>query len=394
MRVRSISVLCILILAVTEQVRADGPVAKMPWLHEGLLLTYSWYSAVAPGNGSDYSEDPNGDWINSATGQRYSRTVQQGTSGTGFNEATVAAIDGDKAVIAVQLFGNAGQLGNNVPVPLQGGSNFIAPVDQAGDLWMSPDKLAALHTDANTGLLVTSVPWKTDGGMINAIRVQSVSGGGYALHIFDPKTGLCLHVATAQRGTAPKNVGPGDFGQGDVSLNETDFVGKRDLVVPWANQAMPDWVGGIKALHYGGSIISRGPLPMPPNQVTMDLTANSHGLNWAQMDCVSQVVMQGAPQSAATKSEVFFGRAQFAGLWANAASLANLQQGQVLDDDPITKMKTTVTQINGNAVTIAQQNAGGEIDNQYDKTTGLLIGSSYFSVLSLQQISVQLNSRE
>jgi hypothetical protein len=39
---------------------ADGPVADMPWLHEGLSLGYAWHAAHLPGNGNEYVEDDGG----------------------------------------------------------------------------------------------------------------------------------------------------------------------------------------------------------------------------------------------------------------------------------------------------------------------------------------------
>ena len=90
---------------------ADGPIAALPWLHEGMVITYTWYSAVAPGNGSDYQEDANGDWVNSATGQHYTRSTQHGTSGSGWNQTTIAGIEKDRVVIATQSFGDAGRWG-------------------------------------------------------------------------------------------------------------------------------------------------------------------------------------------------------------------------------------------------------------------------------------------
>jgi len=45
-------------------------------------------------------------------------------------------------------------------------------------------------------------------------------------------------------------------------------------------------------------------------------------------------------------------------------------------------------------VVIAMSNAAGEIDNQYDKRTGMLMASSFYDVLSLQQKTLKFQSKE
>ena len=124
---------------------AHGPVPSLPWLHEGLVLTYTWFAAIAPGNGSYYEEDDHGDMILHSTGQRYTRHTQTGTSGSGWMQITVVCIDGDKVVLATSNFGDAGSLGRNAPVP-QGGSSAVAALRDPGDYWMDPAKLSSLRT--------------------------------------------------------------------------------------------------------------------------------------------------------------------------------------------------------------------------------------------------------
>jgi hypothetical protein len=121
----SLTVAVVIILALVgtalRSSAADGPVPTLPWLHEGLVLTFTWYAAVAAGNGSNYEEDGHGGWIDPRTGRHLSRSDQRGTSGSGWNQITIACIDGEKVVLSLSSFANAGALGNNQPVPQQGG---------------------------------------------------------------------------------------------------------------------------------------------------------------------------------------------------------------------------------------------------------------------------------
>jgi hypothetical protein len=88
-----------------------------------------------------------------------------------------------------------------------------------------------------------------------------------------------------------------------------------------------------------------------------------------------------------------FGPSEFGGLWVSTAALPQLYQGQTLDEDPVSKMRTIVSNVNDVSVTITSLNAAGQIDNQYDKRTGMLLASSFYNVLSRQQRTyrIQLN---
>jgi hypothetical protein len=69
-------------------------------------------------------------------------------------------------------------------------------------------------------------------------------------------------------------------------------------------------------------------------------------------------------------------------------------RGQVLDDDPVTKMKTSVIKANDRSVTISSINTAGEVDSQYDRHTAMLIGMGFYNVLSKHQLSVEIMSHK
>ena len=372
---------------------ANGPVPRLPWLHEGLMLTYTWYAAVAPGNGSYYEENENGDFILHSTGQRYTRMTQTGTSGRGWSQITVACIEGDRVVLASSSYADAGSLGRNAPVP-QGSTSTVGPVADPGDYWMDPAKLATLRTGATENMGVTHVAWRVADKTVDAVRVQIVHALSYSDHIYDAKTGLLIHEASSSQGAPPKLVGPGDFGRGDTTLTHNDFVSARDLSIPWAGETIPDTIANIRALHYRGSMTSHGPLPTVPNALSLDLQTVAKGHGWMQFSGRSAERVQGAPEIPPASIDIAFGLNEFGGLWIMPEALAQLRQGQVLDEDPITKMRTIVSRVDDSSVVIVSSNAAGEIDNQYDKRTGMLIGSSFYNVLSMQQRAYKLQGRE
>jgi hypothetical protein len=355
-----------------------------------MVLTNTWYAAVAPGTNSIFTEDEHGNWIDQSTGQRFVRTDRQGTSGSGWTQTTIACIDGDKVVICNQSFGDAGPLGNNAPVPLQGSTSLVASVRQAGDYWTDPASLATLHSSP-PGVGVSPLAWKIGDQTYDAIRVQTFGNGGYTDHVYDRKTGLCIHFASAARGgQVPREIAPGETAQGDLTLTHGDFVAMRDLAIPWSGQPMPDAAKQFKSLRFRGQTVSHGPLPTVPNLVTMDLQITDRGNGWVALSATSSLQMQGAPQVPSSTSQMAFGTNQFNGLWAGPAALASLREGQVLDEDPITRMRLVVGKSDGNSVTLSQSNPAGEIDSVYDTQTGMLTESSFYNVLSKQQLILRL----
>jgi len=236
-----------------------------------------------------------------------------------------------------------------------------------------------MHGDPDQGVTVSSETAKMAGQPVKAVRIQVRGAASYTDHLYDLKTGLCLHFDTS--------------GQGGQT--EGDFVAMRDLAIPWSQEPSPDWVAAVKALHYRGDIEFRGgALPQVPNVLAIDMTTASRGPGWIQLDSVLNSQMQGAPAALPSKSQIFYGRSQFAGLWAGPKALAQLKTGQVLDQDPVTQMKTFVAKVDNDSVTITSANAAGEIDSQFDKHSGILIGSGFYSVMSRQYWTVRLQSRE
>jgi hypothetical protein len=385
----------VLIFLGCSRALAAPPIAELPWLHEGLQITSTWYAAIAPGTGSSFVEDEHGNWVVAETGKTFKRSDRQGTDASGLSQVTVACIDGQNIVLVSQGYATATALGIPAPVPLQNALSFVVSPDDAPDYWMLPSKLAAMRSDPSHGISVAAVQWKLADRVIDAIRVQNVGAAGYVDHVYDRKTGGCVHFATASRGNnVPKVLAPGETPQGDLTLTQGDFVAMRDLNVPWAKQQTPAAAAAAKALHYRGSLTMLNGLPTPPSQITLDLKITDRGDGWLSAAATSQTQFQGLPPTPASTSQISCGRAQFAGLWAGPAALAQMQRGQVLDEDPLTKMRTIVAKVSDTSVVISHTNSGGQIANEYDKRSGLLTTSSFINAIARQQILVRLQARE
>ena len=206
----------------TYRLAADGPAPADPsapapaaessslaWVHEGLLLNFSWTTLVAVGTSSSFEEDEEGKWMDSA-GHRYDRSDRSGTGATGVSQVFVTCLQGDKVVLNQVGFADARPLFKDSLVPLQGSTTSLAPLKEPGDYWIEPAHLASLHSAPEPhgqGILVTPVEWKVGDRKIDAIRVLIIHGDSYSNHVFDRKTGLCLHYGSISKGIAPSSSG-------------------------------------------------------------------------------------------------------------------------------------------------------------------------------------------
>jgi hypothetical protein len=104
-------------------------------------------------------------------------------------------------------------------------------------------------------------------------------------------------------------------------------------------------------------------------------------------------MIRGQP-SPPQKGVIICGHDQYDSFFAGPAALARLQQGQVLDDDPITHVRTQVTAADGQTVTITSSSAGINMSHTFDVATGKLRSSSKTDRISHIVTTFQLDSEE
>jgi hypothetical protein len=342
------ALLCsLLALAFARVAKADN------WLHNGLTISSTWQA----GKTSPYG---------------------QATAGGGISEASIVAVDGDKVIGVITTFDDLRAMGFPDPVPTQGVIGFAGTLEQYQDYWISPVKLAAIPNDPSQGSSVAHVSWKIPTGTVDGIEWTEQTPSSYEDHVFDARTGLCYHFATrGSSGTAA----------------DGDFLGSRDLNLPWANDPPPDWVQTVKVLHYRGQVQNANAFVNIPTSVAMDMTVGDRGNGWLMFTTTSQTQVGNSPPIPG-QGVFASGVAQVGGVWAGPASLANLQQGQVIDQDPITQMKTVVSSVTPTSVVITQANRCGQRDYQYDKQSGILTQWDFINAQLKQRTILQLAGKE
>lgn len=357
---------------------ATGPIQALPFLHEGLQLTY-WNSWTAlPGNAEEVIkaepgtlEDPNSGWT------VYTKTTHA-TRVMAIAEETFARIDGDKVIMSSEVFSLLSPFfpASAPPISVAKTSSIVQAGDSSlvsGD-WLEPALLDQYFKTPPLGCKARRGPWKVEDHTFDAVIFSSHLDTVEFLDAYDAQTGLLLYRGVISQGPPPVFVAPGDVQRGDVMLQFQALRAMRDLKIPWAAEPMPDWVGHTNVLHFQGTFGIGG---SPGVRQRLDISITDDNDGWAR----TETRIAFGSQQAADKRQDVWGSAEFGGLWAGPASFATFQKGQLLDDDPITKTRTFVRFIDNKSIVVASANGTGvaERDWRYDKATGMLTGQRVIS---------------
>ena len=374
---------------------SPAPSPRLAWLHDGLAFTSTWYALSHSGHATDFKEDENGNFI-APDGTTLQGTERSSTSAGGITQTIISCIDGQKVFLVGSAYSDMRLLGFPDPVSQGTPRTYLVGTNSQVDLWIDPARLDQYRATPPENTVVAPLQWKSGNQMVNAIRVTNVTPNHYIDHIYDANSGLCLHAAEASTGAAPqlKYLAPGDTGQGDTQLAVFDLVSLRDVKTPWAAEPMPTWTSQFKVLHYTGQ--TQGPNPFidgPPKQLGLDVTRLDSGNGWLSLATAGCLYVQGQPRFP-SKGFYLSGHDQYASFFAGPNALATLQQGQVLDNDPVTHVQTSVGTVDGNSVTIVSESGGGQSFRTFDRQSGKLIAFGNVSALTRYRTTFQLQGEE
>jgi hypothetical protein len=353
-----------------------SPSPAMGWLHPGATITMTWHVLSHPGHSTDFKPDENGGWVGS-DGTHLSASDRPGNSAAGVSQATVSCVESGRAWVVADTFTDMRLLGFRDPLAQGRPKTFTVPLEQC-DYWMDPARLGRLASDAASQTVVQPVRWTAGDKPVDAIRVTVVALGRLLDHVYDRSTGLCVHGAEADTGAAPqlKYTAPGDAAAGDTLLTAFDVVNVRDRHTPWATEPLPAWARQFQVLHYGGTAASPNPwLGGPPTPLRLDVTRVDAGEGWLGLATNGWAIVRGQT-TPPVKTLMQCGRDQYDTFVAGPAALAKLTAGQVLDDDPVTRVRTVVTDANGSRVTITASSGGLLVTHTFDVQTGMLVATS------------------
>ncbi len=367
-----------------EPVNPGQPQVGAPsWVQPGTRVT--WYGAAASVAGSRFSwlEDPNGNWTDPKTGKKYRRTDESGegqgtASGDGLYQIDVIVLDGANAVLTSELF--TFDRANNLLLhaPLGGRSVNGTTVDGA---WVHPAELERVaQTDLGT-ISVLRGNYTLGNTTFDAVSfvtgLGAGGGGNYTSYTYDTQTGVLLSTNTSTAGVTSPFAAPGENPPtSNAQLTMARFAGSRQRSLPGANGATPDWVAGTRQLTYQGTYNFINPVDPSSANLTYGLEhtvqLGSGGSNWATFTSrtvVQQLAIDSQLQGVTGPTGVY---------WYTPAALAQMTQGQVLDQDPITGQQMAVAFVGAGAngqevVVIDSQAPGFTLRATYEQGSGTLL---------------------
>ena len=361
-------------LALVPEAAQAGPPA---WIKPGTRLTYFGASASVPGSRTQLVLDPEGKWINKATGQKMGEQEVPGGGGAGYSTYQVGYVDREVVALTCKLY----LLDVTTrKVSLVGDSGSVTNAGCGLDLWIHPEALKRVQEINVNGVRIMRMPYAVNNHRYNAIRFQTETDNGYTAYVYDLDTGVMVFHGSSAQGagvlTAPLNGGGlAGVGAGSTQLVTGWLMEVKDVPMPWTNAPAPAWLAKVQDMEYRG-VQFTAMAGMPP----MNLPLNSHirvkarGPGWLRGD--RTVIIQsitGMPPLQDTVG-VACGNATNGGLWIGPGGLDRLQRGQILDRNEITQTVLSVADVGRGQVTISESGPLHRSDLTYDMTSGMLIG--------------------
>jgi hypothetical protein len=345
------------------------------WVRPGVRVTYYSAAASIPGGRHAYVEDENGNWVDPGTGKNYRQEDIPGRSGHGYTEINIVGLDQSAAAMDIWSYGIVDAQGR---VAIRVALGTVGYPGAGGDWWLSPQVLGRRPNVMTPQLKILRMPYALGGNTFQAIRFQTTDRRGFLAWNYDLETGVLLRTVTSSVGGPTQGpMAQGDSREGQTMITHSTIQAVRTLNIPWASAPAPAWVGQLRVLRYDGKMTATAYPGASPVVFPMSVTFERQylGTNWARY-----VQTTSAPGHNPPITRVF-GSAQFGGLWVPPAVFGQLQPGQVLDQDRVTGVVTSVGQIGRvlgdiDGVVITMAGSGFRLDQVYDRRNGVLAYSS------------------
>jgi hypothetical protein len=344
-----------------------GPVQECPWLHPGLRLSFRNSDATFQGNITQFEQRDDGSWTSIDQSQ-------PSGAGAGITQITVGAATPQKIAITIESYLLDAMNRGGAPIFQNNQGDVSDAVSSTyGAPWIKPAIIESfLRNPPPPPVAVTRMKWKVGDHICEAAVIRNEDPAAYSVHVYDAATGILLHSASRVSGTPSFDPQTGQLAGSTVVLHTVDFLGARDLTLPWANEPIPEWIANTNIMHFAGQYVihNTNGLRDMPMDLQGDMKIVDRNDAWVTADQTMQ--MRGANPSQA--KHVWCSN-QIGGGWIGPAALAKMQQGQLIDEDPLTKVKTVVSHVDDNSVVITCANSAGEQSFQYNKSTGMFISA-------------------
>jgi hypothetical protein len=280
-------------------------------------------------------------------------------AGTGYGESgsqsleqlTITAQTADRLSLDVRTWGldtvNRRLLNSAIP------SAYIVSVNTGNEYWQPPELLAGLPDGEGGGQNVRRLSYPINGRKYNAIRIA----GPLGTYTYDLVSGLLLFWSNGSLG-----------GTGVRTTLTRTLLGTRSTRLPWSGESPGAQAKVLRRLELSGSVtLTAQRSTWTTGRTVRWLVKSSDELGFVVKRTDTQDPGTGAPPTV-VEDDAFL---PLPTVWIDPAILASFRRGQVLDQDPISRGRTTVDVGNG-LVSIVDEVQNDRIAAAYDSQSGFL----------------------
>lgn len=331
----------------------------------GTRITY--YSASATTQGSPTALRPN------AQGGWDQLDISGSAAGEGYLQVDILYVDDQVCAGIVTNYTydrSVGLLLNSSQ------SGFVSERGRCYDAWIAPATLLAMPLDVTPERSVVRGTETIGGQTLDVLRTNIATSSANNMTVHDLASGFLLSTSSSSAQTvltAPLEGGLVTPATGRTLLTSNRFLDVRQLGLPASNAPLPQHVRSLRTLHYdcvSGSADALFTLQNPCSH-RLDVVGGGPGL--LRMRATTYLShMGGFPLE---EDWVVSSTPNVDNVYVPSEYLRSLTPGQVLDQDPITGVRTSVLHVDARVAVLARQGAHESIRTTYELATGWLLES-------------------
>lgn len=363
----------------------------------GVRLTFYAAGATVPGTMQEAVWKPDCDpareecWVDAATGQTIGMSDVPGSGGDGFSQVDILHLDAQTCIARMITYSPELHTGAML------GSARQSAVFRGGscsDYWMPPAQVSSAQAGTTGGVQVLRGPSILGGTAFDAVSVVTASADMRTSTTYDTASGFLLVASSRSQGAAVPTIDNDAVvpGAGSTHLAYTRFVSSRSI--PWLAIAepLPEHVRTVNRLVYDcttTTVWTASPEISNQQPCRMEATPRERTDLYVELETsLSQSDGVRTTPSVTQGSEVVAAIGP-GGLFLAPSVLVQLTPGTVLDDDPVTGVRTSVVAADASTVTISEQTAVDHTVLTYDRASGWMLHSSVEQILGEMSFTTQ-----
>jgi hypothetical protein len=241
-----------------------------------------------------------------------------------------------------------------------GSGAVVGDHNSAGVYWMNPRVLEALAQDAPSshegGVSVRRGSGEARAGRVDTVTVARERDR----YMYDAETGLLLSLTRAATE--------------DDSLIEMTYLEQRRLRLPWASEAVPDWMPRTHGMTFQGNntVVRSTSLVLQTVTLSIEFDALAHEVFLAKV--ASRIESGPVYPAEESRWEMPCATAMLYPLWISPDALRRLSPGTLIDDDPVTRFRMTFQGVEGAYAVLAEEGPLERTAYYFDMNTGVFFG--------------------